>query len=78
MLGWSKPVGTISLGFSYEETNIIDVWVSGAGEVCELFELGGSWSVTGKYGVCGAESSFLTKHLFQQFVVYGNFLYHGE
>ena len=48
MLGWSKPVGIISLGFSDEETNIADVWVSGAGEECELCELGGSWSVTGK------------------------------
>ena len=45
MLGWSNPVGMISLGFSDEETNKADVWVSGAGEACELCGLGGSWSV---------------------------------
>ena len=62
--GWSKPVGTVSLDFSDGETNIVDVWVSGEGEVCELFELGGSWSDLGKYGVCGAEISFSNKAFF--------------
>ena len=40
------------------------VWVSGEDEVCELLELGGSWSGLGKYGVCVAEISFSNKVFF--------------
>ena len=67
MPGWSKPVGTVSLGLLDGETNIADVWVSGAGEACELCGLGGSWSVTVKYIVWGAESSLSNKAVFQYF-----------
>ena len=48
MLGWSSPVGIISLGRLDVEINIADVWFSGAGEACELGGPGGSLTVVGK------------------------------
>ena len=77
MLGWSSPVGIISLGCSDVETNIADIWFSGAGEAFELGGPGGSLTVVGKECVWGAESSLSNKAFFQYFGDYKNSRYHG-
>ena len=48
MLGWSCPVGIMSLGRLDLEINIADVWFTGAGEAFELGGPGGSLTVAGK------------------------------